>query len=636
MGNWKLSWPLAKWLSMEDAIWYVVICYLVLHMFCFPFVVYPSLSSTGPTWLGLDVSWQIALNYAIANHLNWGHDIVFSYGPLGFLATRVGWGISKWIFIIFDLFLIFNLFSVFRDFVFKSREKMLAVIILFCITLLINPYYGSDLSWVFMFFTFYWMYKAYKTQYSWHNFIIIFLIGLSFYIKLNTALVIIFFYIGYLINLVIFKSISYKKALILLLVSFIWILSLAILFNVSLVEYVKGSLEIIKGYNDIMYLQEDHESVEKYLVWALRLFTFLFTCFACVLIWKRRYKEVYFVLISIAFVFLLAKQSQVRNDVQHLYEFFSIAPLVLLTGNLLIDTGKIKKYFLQGILAIILLALLVKTSTRPLENAMNERFGTWKDYKELIKDYNQEEYINHKDKRYIPGNILEKVGHNSIDVFPWDIEYLIQNKLNYTPRPVFQSYTAYTTYLEEKNYEYYLVHGPDFVIYDYDAIDNRYPFNDELKVNLFLAKNYLVSDTFTSNERWRLLLKRNPEVHPLELNLIKEETLGIEEEITVDKSSCIKIDLEYNLFGKYQTFTYKPPPINIQFMKANGEWISFKTSTALLSAGVMTDKLILTNHDFAAYITNKDSLSPVKKFKLVLDKYYFNPEMKLSHYKIRD
>ncbi len=634
MDKWNITWPFAKWISLADSFYYIAICYLAFHMFCFPFVVYPNLTNSGPTWLGLDISWQVAINYAWINKLNWGHDLIFSYGPLGFLATRVGWGVSKWVFFVFDIFIVFNFFYVFKDFVFKSSERILALIILVSVVLITNPYYGSDLSWVFMFFTFFWMYKAHKEQRIWHFFMITLLIGLSFYIKLNTALVIIFFYLGFVVNLVIFKSVSYRKASILVLLTIIWIVLLAFFFNVSIQEYISGSIEIIKGYNDIMYLQENHLVIEDYLIWVLRFTIILYIAFVWILIQKKKYGELYFALISMAFVFLLAKQSLVRNDVQHLYEFFSFAPLVLISGNLLIRGAKLQKYFNYGILIIFLLALLIKTGTRPLEIAIEERFGKRKDYLQLLKEYNPEEYRSHKDKRYIPLNILDKIGHSSIDVFPWDIEYLIQNKLNFTPRPVFQTYTAYTAYLEDKNYEYYLKNGPEYVLYDYDAIDNRYPFNDELKVNLFLAKNYTITDTFSSNERWRLVLKRDKIIRPIVYKPTKQINAKIDQEILTEGNTCITIDLDYSLAGKYKAFSYKTPAVNIMFMKADGKWISFKTSRELLKAGIMVDKLILSNKDFADYITNKNTLEPIVKCKLELDKSYFSPMMKLNFYKI--
>ena len=50
------------------------------------------LSGTRPPPLELDPSWHAALEYATAHHLQFGTQIVFTFGPLGFLSTRTSLG----------------------------------------------------------------------------------------------------------------------------------------------------------------------------------------------------------------------------------------------------------------------------------------------------------------------------------------------------------------------------------------------------------------------------------------------------------------------------------------------------------------------------------------------------------------
>ena len=38
---------------------------------------------------GLDPSWELSINLALKHHLVWGKDIIFTYGPLGYLSTFV-------------------------------------------------------------------------------------------------------------------------------------------------------------------------------------------------------------------------------------------------------------------------------------------------------------------------------------------------------------------------------------------------------------------------------------------------------------------------------------------------------------------------------------------------------------------
>jgi hypothetical protein len=135
---------------------------LAVYTVSFPFAEYPWVVSDGPSWYGLDVSWQMTLNYARAMHWTWGKDIIYTYGPLGFLGTRLGFGISRWAFLLFDIFFVANMFYLFRDFLRLNNNKWLATAILFAFTIVMEPSHRTDMSWVITLFAFYWMYRSQK------------------------------------------------------------------------------------------------------------------------------------------------------------------------------------------------------------------------------------------------------------------------------------------------------------------------------------------------------------------------------------------------------------------------------------------------------------------------------------------
>ena len=60
--------------------------------------VYP-LSLSKELWYSLDPSWVLALNYVKEKGVYWGSEFAFTYGPLGQLLTRAGWGENKYIFL---------------------------------------------------------------------------------------------------------------------------------------------------------------------------------------------------------------------------------------------------------------------------------------------------------------------------------------------------------------------------------------------------------------------------------------------------------------------------------------------------------------------------------------------------------
>ena len=72
--------------------------------------------------------------------------------------------------------------------------------------------------------------------------------------------------------------------------------------------------------------------------------------------------------------------------------------------------------------------------------------------------------------------IKARVREASVDVISCDQSVLFLNKMNWKPRPVFQSYTAYTPFLLEANAQFYRSdNAPEFVLFKLQPIDNRFP-----------------------------------------------------------------------------------------------------------------------------------------------------------------
>jgi len=584
-----------------------------------PFAINNYLVDKGPSWLGLDVSWKMTLDYAFVKYCVWGKDIVYTYGPLANLSTRTGQGIPAWVMVLFDVFLVLNFYFVFFDFIKNNANKPLAAAILICLALLVNPCFGSDTSWVLLFFIIYWMIKTFDEPRPLYLAIVITLTILAFYIKMNTGLIGMVLLCGHFINLLIAK----KLTIINLFGWFAWFIVLimlsARLLNVSVLGYITGSLEIIKGYNDIMYLDESHTVLETalYLLFLAMLALLIYSLWRQVA--AKKYNQIIYTIAGIIFIFLLQKQAVLRNDAQHLYEFFSFAPLVLLCN---FTIGSDQKSTLKYSLIILIFALGFVLYNRGLAYSLSSRITAPFSYIKQV-EYNPAAHVSQPGKRYIPQPVLDIIGNKTVDVFPWDSEYAIENKLNYKPRPVFQSFSAYTEGLEKINYDYFVKQAPDFLIYDYDAIDNRYPFNDESLVNLFILRNYTLADTFTSNQRQRLVLQRKDKTAPLQFKHLKRLELSLADTIPVTNFNFIKLNVQYNLPGKIKAFVNKPPHVQISYMRADGKWFTYKTSPELLKTGLYISCLITNDDEYLALFKGKPT-AVIKKIKLIVNGSFFS------------
>lgn len=611
-------------------IWIAIAALLAITMLADPFVIVITLTDHGPSWLGLDISWQMAMNYVLSHKLLWGNDIIFTYGPLAFLSTRIGLGISRWIFLLFDIFLTLNFFYVFKDFLVNATNKWLALLILICVIVTADQFLGADLAWVLLFFVIYWMHKTYTNSRYAYLTILLILTLITFYIKMNTGLIAVIFIFVHLANLRISSKINNAKLLFVPVMFCFWLYISVQVFHVSLIHYIKGSVEMIKGYNDIMYLNEQHPVIEAFIYIMLSLTLLLFFYRLYLLIKNKQYSQILLPAVSIAYTLLLYKQSTLRNDVQHLFEYISFAPFILLctiSGN-----KKQDKIFLCGTFAIVLIALFSSFKSKNMVANAVRRITGIAHYAQMVREYNSYVSLNQQSKRYIPERILNKIGQNTIDVYPWDIAYLMENKLNYAPRPVIQSFAAFTERLEMANYGHYLSHSPEYVLYDYDAIDNRYPFNDECMLNMFIGNNYICADTFTSNGRLLLLLQKKTQIAPVPLDLIKTATVSLTKEVDAGHASFLKIDIQYSPAGKMKAIWSKPPQIKITYQTSDGQFLTYKTSKELLHAGIYIGNVVTSNKEFLSYLDHKEQLQPITRIKLEFDSNYYQTKGIVAFY----
>ncbi|MCO5950815.1 hypothetical protein [Mucilaginibacter flavidus] len=600
--------------------WRCLAALFAVLMVSTPFAINNYLVDKGPSWLGLDVSWKMTLDYAFAKHWVWGKDIVYTYGPLANLSTRTGLGFPAWAMVVFDVFLVLNFYFVFADFIKNNASKPLAIAIVICLALLVNPCFGSDTAWILLFFIIYWMIKTFDKPRPLYLAILITLTILAFYIKMNTGLIAMVLLCSHFINLFTAK----KLTIINMSGWFAWFIVLimlsAILLNVSILGYITGSLEIIKGYNDVMYLDESHAVIETalYLLFLAMLALLLYSLWRQVA--AKKHNQIMYTIAGIVFLFLLQKQAVLRNDAQHLYEYFSFAPLLLLCN---FTAGNHQKSTLKYSLIILIFALGFVLYNRGLAYSLSSRITAPFTYIKQVVDHNKAAHLSQPGKRYIPQRVLDIIGNKTADVFPWDSEYVIENKLNYKPRPVFQSFSAYTEGLEKINYDYFVKQAPNFLIYDYDAIDNRYPFNDESLANLFILRNYTLADTFASNQRQRLVLQRNDKTAPLQFKHIKRFEFSPADTIPVTNFNFIKLDVQYNLPGKIKAFVNKPPRVQISYMRADGKWFTYKTSPELLKMGLYVGCLVTNDDEYIALLNDKPAAA-IKKIKLIVNGSLFS------------
>src|SRR5262249_51590376 len=109
-------------------------------------------------------------------------------------------------------------------------------------------------------------------------------------------------------------------------------------------------------------------------------------------------------------------------------------------------------------------------------------------------------------RRYALPRIAARVGDAPVDAFSYEQGVVLLNRLNWTPRPIFQAYSAYTPYLQAINAQFFASESaPKYLIFQLLGFDGRLPVLEDGQALLEVVKRYHPVLTEGSN----LLLERN-------------------------------------------------------------------------------------------------------------------------------
>lgn len=104
----------------------------------------------------------------------------------------------------------------------------------------------------------------------------------------------------------------------------------------------------------------------------------------------------------------------------------------------------------------------------------------------------------HSDKELaplvLPPALRERIGDSTVDIYPWETLIAAANRLNWTPRPVYQSYISYTPFLDSANQRFYnSERAPEFIIWhdhSFSDIGTRFPFSSDPLTLQALLQHY--------------------------------------------------------------------------------------------------------------------------------------------------
>ncbi|MCW4469145.1 hypothetical protein OGH69_09230 [Flavobacterium sp. MFBS3-15] len=571
----------------------------------------------------VDASWVIALNHAKNIGVTWGEDFNFTYGPLFYLATRFGWGCSKYAFIAYDIFYFLNLFAVFFITYKKSPDKLLAAFIIVAVVLITPARIGGVNALVWSLLLIFWLRQNMEKP-NWVYYLLQSLIlCMLFLIKLNTGLTSFVFYYASLSYIFFFRKDNRIRVILYALLPVVLSVILAQVLNISLKGYLVSAVNMVSGHNEIMYLEDP--LIGQMTLLAVFFMLLLTGAVAYRLLWKKGifshwdelYKGLVILFLCSAGLFVIYKQGFVRADLGHMLEFFKCATLMILC-ICVFQGGERKKWGLP-----VALLLFVPVAYAGVKLGQGNFFAfenKWNKsgYFKGMADFTPESgLLIHPNNNQIPSTVKSKIGNSTVDMYPWNAYMLLENKLNYSPRPVMQTYVSYTKYLEDLNFAHYNSDkAPEFVLYAYPElnVDDRYLLFDEPKIHLAFLKNYIQVDAFDLHGTRFLVLQKKKDAKPVQLELVKEYAMLLDSPIVPKEGVYYEVELYKNLGAKIEGILTHAPAVKLEIRDMTNGKKDYKTSVPLLQTGIFCTRHIQSTQDFEG-LMKKDTVDKIKQVK---------------------
>ncbi|MEO6994392.1 MAG: hypothetical protein ABI273_12230 [Lacunisphaera sp.] len=547
--------------------WTLVYLLLIVGVFSFP--------NTPGT--GLDPSWRMALGYFYEQGMQFGKDVVFTYGPLGFVMGRTFSGLQFWSLIAGQLVLAVVSATVIlgQTLRLEGAKRLVFLLFIFLFAML----YEDALHMIVLAILGFELLRIVEKR-SWLKIATIAAILAGYaQIKFTDCLL-----AGFIVLIVTVFGLWRRRVseVITLLVAFLVVyLGIWIACGqgvVNLPAYFRGSWEISQGYQWAMGFPAPTAALWKGIV----VFTILGSYAIAHLFLNPDKPRAWAnsVLLG-AFVYLNWKHGFVRAD-GHMIGFFFCALLPLITYPALLDDPDSHRFLHRWVFA-----LTIFLSVWALESALDGTIRLSMGWMENRIWGNCSQVINWKETRQMyrerlsvqrAGADLSEtrkiIGRSSIDVLGTEQSVAIYNQFNYRPRPVIQSYSTFTPELARLNEDFIVSdRAPEFFLTRIETIDNRLLTMDDAQVLQLLPYRYEYLRTEKDFQLW----KRLPgpfDAAKFAPKLLRTATVELNQPLDtadlVGKPLWATIKVETSWLGKLRSFFYKPPQVVLGITDTSG------------------------------------------------------------------
>jgi hypothetical protein len=555
-----------------------------------------------PSSIPLDPSWVIGLNQAVAQQLKFGQDLIFTFGPYAAVYTKAFHPGTVHLEILGSLFL--GLLYVLALLLVLKRSQPWVVL---CLILLLAGF-TAHLDSIFYSYAllaaiYCWQTVSNSTSFTsknWASLVCIALLfsGFGLYPLIKGPHFVLYFPIAILsIGLFLW----FRKWLTAIIVP----ISIALSMTVFWV-YAKQDLSTLTNYfYSLSLLISGFAPAMSSVGNAWEVITYIgAACLILVYILLRggiQAKTLYLFLAFSLYLFVAFKAGFVRHDGH-----------ALMSGNALILAALLMMAILPSRAALILLGISslvffnIEYHYQPIgpqklaQKIQSTYTNTWNGLQSQIKyPERTNTQFNQTLAELAKSNPLPKLTGTS-DIYPFDQTYLIASGNSWNPRPIFQSYHAYTQSLAELNRAFLMKsNAPDYLFFRIESIDERLPSADDGSSWQILLNRYRPNGWAG---KYIVLQKSNTENKPDTLVNISTATYPVIDWVELPRTQQLlyaSIDIKPSWLGKLKSMVYKSSPLGIAVRLDDGSVKQFRLIPGNVSSNFLLSPLIENTEEFS-------------------------------------
>ncbi|MDE2060613.1 MAG: hypothetical protein KGJ27_12975, partial [candidate division NC10 bacterium] len=199
----------------------------------------------------------------------------------------------------------------------------------------------------------------------------------------------------------------------------------------------------------------------------------------------------------------------------------------------------------------------------------------------------------------------------AVDLYPWDESLILAHGLRYAPRPVFQSYSAYSKPLIDANRTHLRDEkAPTTLLFDVQTIDSRFPAMEDGASWPDIWARYDPIDVSGDY----LILTRRTTARMVQIVPVATTAVPFSKPLKMPQVSgltWVAIDVKKTMLGTVMNLLFKLPILELDLTMADGSTRIERIVPNVASMGFVINPVIESNADFAQVsLNNRAQLAP--------------------------